>query len=160
MISDLLTLADFLQAQRLTLATAESCTGGLLGSWLTDQPGASNYYLGGVIAYHNLVKQQLLGVPAATLATAGAVSAECALAMAQGVHDLLRANCAIAITGIAGPGGGSVAKPVGLVWVAVISPKRQQVQSYQWQHDRLTHKKLAAQAGIQMLLTLLHGSNQ
>jgi nicotinamide-nucleotide amidase len=99
-----------------TLAVAESCTGGLLGGRLTNVPGSSTYLLGGVIAYRNAVKEQLLGVPGATLATYGAVSAETAAAMAEGVCAATGADVGVSITGVAGPDGGTPEKPVGLVF--------------------------------------------
>lgn len=105
-----------------TLAVAESCTGGGLGAALAAVPGASDVFLGGVIAYANAVKQELLGVPAALLASHGAVSDPVALAMAEGARRATGASWAIAVTGIAGPGGGTVEKPVGLVHIAVAGP--------------------------------------
>jgi nicotinamide-nucleotide amidase len=105
-----------------TLAVAESCTGGGLGAALAAVPGASDVFRGGVIAYANAVKQELLGVPAALLDSHGAVSDPVALAMAEGVRRAIGASWAIAVTGIAGPGGGTVEKPVGLVHIAVAGP--------------------------------------
>jgi len=103
----------------LTLATAESCTGGLLGDRITNIPGSSAYYQGGVVSYSNRAKVELLGVPSPVIAAHGAVSAETALAMAGGARARLRADLALAITGVAGPGGGTAAKPVGLVYLAL-----------------------------------------
>jgi nicotinamide-nucleotide amidase len=111
-----------LRARGQTLAVAESCTGGGLGAALAAVPGASEVWLGGVIAYANAVKQQLLGVPAALLEQHGAVSDPVAQAMAEGVRRATGADWALAITGVAGPGGGSDAKPVGLVHIAVAGP--------------------------------------
>lgn len=105
-----------------TLAVAESCTGGGIGAALAAVPGASEVFLGGVIAYANAVKQELLGVPAEALASHGAVSDPVAIAMAEGVRRCTGADWAIAVTGVAGPGGGSAEKPVGLVHIAVAGP--------------------------------------
>jgi PncC family amidohydrolase len=108
-----------LSARGLTLATAESCTGGLIGHRITNVAGSSAYYLGGVIAYDNRIKAGLLGVSEADLASYGAVSEPVARQMAEGVRTRFGADYAVAVTGIAGPGGGSEDKPVGLVYVAV-----------------------------------------
>ena len=104
-----------------TLAVAESCTGGLLGGAITSTPGSSLYFSGGVVAYGNSAKISLLGVPPDLIAARGAVSRDVALAMADGVLSLFRADLGIAVTGVAGPGGGSRGKPVGTVWVAVVA---------------------------------------
>jgi len=113
-----------LKARGISIAVAESCTGGLLGGSLTSVPGASSYFLGGVIAYENAVKNRRLGVPSRLLARHGAVSAECAAAMAKGARAALNSDMALAVTGVAGPGGGTAGKPAGLVFVAVCGPGR------------------------------------
>jgi PncC family amidohydrolase len=110
-----------LRAKKKTLAAAESCTGGLVSAALTHLAGSSEVFLGGVVAYHNLIKQQLLQVNPSTLAEQGAVSQQTAEAMALGICRLTGADFGIATTGIAGPGGGTSAKPVGTVWIAVAS---------------------------------------
>jgi PncC family amidohydrolase len=110
------------RARGWTLATAESCTGGLVGARLTDVPGASNAYVGGIVAYSDDVKRAQLAVPEETLQTHGAVSAETAAAMAAGARHALKADIAVAVTGIAGPSGGTPEKPVGLVYITVASP--------------------------------------
>lgn len=104
-----------------TLSTAESCTGGLIASSITSVPGASEYFLGSVVSYANSVKQEVLGVPQEILMNHGAVSSECVAAMAEGVRNLTGSDFAVATSGIAGPGGGSAEKPVGLVWIGVSS---------------------------------------
>jgi len=113
-------VGDLLHKKTLTVATAESCTGGLIAQRITDIPGSSRYFLGSVVAYANTVKEQVLGVPKDTLARYGAVSEETAVAMAQGVKKLLKTDLALAITGIAGPQGGTEAKPVGLVYISLV----------------------------------------
>jgi nicotinamide-nucleotide amidase len=110
-------VGGLLRAAGLTVATAESCTGGLVSKHLTDVAGSSDYFLGGVTAYANRVKTEVLGVPADMLAAHGAVSEEVAAAMAEGVCRLLGAGCALSTTGVAGPGGGTATKPVGLVYI-------------------------------------------
>ncbi len=116
------TLVELLKARGLCCATAESCTGGGVGSAITSIAGSSEVYLGGVVSYSNSVKSGVLGVSQATLAAHGAVSAECAAEMAEGARRLTGADLAVSVTGIAGPGGGSAEKPVGLVWFGVSSP--------------------------------------
>ena len=115
-------LGAALSAAGKTLAVAESCTGGLLGGAITSVAGSSLYFSGGVLAYGNSAKISLLGVPPGLIAARGAVSREVAVAMADGVLSIFRADLAIAVTGVAGPGGGSRGKPVGTVWVAVVAP--------------------------------------
>lgn len=110
-------VADALTTGELTIATAESCTGGLLAARLTQRPGSSAYLLGGLVVYSNEAKQELAGVPAQLIENVGAVSAEVAAALAVGVRARLDADIGVGITGIAGPGGGSADKPVGLVYI-------------------------------------------
>lgn len=112
-------LLDACRAQGLKLATAESCTGGLIAGALTAIPGSSDVFERGFVTYSNEAKSEMLGVPAALIARVGAVSAEVAMAMAEGALAHSRADVAVAVTGVAGPGGGSAAKPVGLVHIAV-----------------------------------------
>jgi nicotinamide-nucleotide amidase len=114
-------VGELLRSRKLRLATAESCTGGLIGSRVTDVPGSSDYYAGGVVAYSNHLKQQLLGVSRTTLAMFGAVSEESACEMASGARKATGADIAVATTGIAGPGGGTPEKPVGTVAIALAS---------------------------------------
>ncbi|HEX2701995.1 MAG TPA: competence/damage-inducible protein A [Solirubrobacteraceae bacterium] len=114
-------VARLLVAREQSVAVAESCTGGLVAARLTDRPGSSAYVLGGIVAYSNEVKESAVGVPHATLVEFGAVSEQVALALADGARERLGADLGIGVTGIAGPGGGTAEKPVGLVWVAVSS---------------------------------------
>jgi PncC family amidohydrolase len=109
-------LVEALSEKKLTCATAESCTGGGVGFAITGVAGSSAVFMGGIVSYDNSVKRDVLGVPEEVLSTKGAVSSECAAAMAEGARRLLNTDLAVSITGIAGPGGGSAEKPVGLVW--------------------------------------------
>lgn len=146
-----------LRAQGSTVVTAESCTGGLIGSLLTDVPGSSDYYLGGVIAYSNEVKQNVLGVQARTLAAAGAVSRETALEMARGARRMLGADYALSVTGIAGPGGDTPDKPVGLVYIALAGPGVERCEQHVWGGDRRENKMQSARRALQMLIEHLEG---
>lgn len=136
----------------LTVATAESCTGGLVADAITDVPGSSGYLLGGVIAYADRVKERQLGVPAEVIAAHGAVSVHVARAMAVGARERLGADLAIAVTGIAGPHGGTPAKPVGLTYVAVAGPAGIEVRRFVWTGDRATNKRDSARAALELLL--------
>lgn len=117
-----------LARRKLTLVTAESCTGGLIAKRLTDQPGASAVFQTGLITYANSAKTQLLGVPEALLLAHGAVSPQVAEAMACGARQLYGGDLAVAVTGIAGPSGGTTEKPVGLVWLALSTPEGCQLE--------------------------------
>ncbi|MBQ3125457.1 MAG: nicotinamide-nucleotide amidohydrolase family protein [Clostridia bacterium] len=128
-------LISALAERALTLATAESCTGGLIAKRITDVPGASAVYLGSVVSYANEVKIGLLGVSADTLAAHGAVSAEVAAQMARGVRRATGADIAVSTTGIAGPGGGTPTKPVGTVWVGVSTADGEVTQLLQLDPD-------------------------
>jgi len=145
-------IAEALTARGWLLATAESCTGGLIGHLLTERPGSSAYFAGGVISYSNAVKQQALGVREETLRVHGAVSAECALEMARGVRAALGAHVGLSATGIAGPGGGTVSKPVGLVYLGLSSPLGEATAQHCWPHDRSGNKWATADAALSLLL--------
>ncbi len=141
---------DKCRALDFTLAVAESCTGGMLGERITSIPGSSDVFLGGVIAYHNEVKRSLLGVRSEAIERSGAVSEEVVLQMASGVRERLGADVGVAVTGIAGPGGGTPEKPVGLVWIAVhaleVKARRFHVGG-----DRAEIRQRAAQAALEMV---------
>lgn len=148
-------IGDALRARRLSLAVAESCTGGLLGDFITDIPGSSDYFLGGVLSYSNQVKHDLLGVRAETLETHGAVSAQCAAEMAQGVRRLVHSDVALSITGIAGPTGGSEAKPLGLTYIHLSAPGCERGVRQVWPADRRANKVDSALAALRLLLEYL-----
>lgn len=117
-------------------ATAESCTGGGIGAAITAVPGSSEMFAGGVISYSNEVKRDVLGVPQATLDAHGAVSAETARAMAEGARRLLKVDAAVAVTGVAGPGGGSPQKPVGTVWFGLATAAGSRAEMRRFDGDR------------------------
>jgi PncC family amidohydrolase len=144
-----------LRQHGLTVSSAESCTGGLIGYVLTEIAGSSDYYRGGLISYSDALKQSELGVDAATLQHHGAVSAQACIAMAQGARRQYGTDLAIAVTGIAGPGGGSAAKPVGLTYVAVADPTGHAVQRHQWFGDRHANKVASAGAALALLVERL-----
>jgi nicotinamide-nucleotide amidase len=153
---DLVGLAERLQerclARGITVATAESCTGGLVGHAITGVPGSSAYFRGAIVAYADAVKIGLLRVPPGVLAAHGAVSAQVAIAMAAGGREAIGTDLAASITGIAGPDGGSPAKPVGLTYVAVAGPQGAEVRRYVWAGDRTENKLESAAAALGLLL--------
>jgi nicotinamide-nucleotide amidase len=129
-------VGDHFRRTRNTLAIAESCTGGMLSARLTDIPGSSGFLLGGVVSYNNRVKQDLLAVPADMIKRHGAVSSEVAGAMAAGARRQTGASVGLSITGIAGPGGATPQKPVGLVFIGLSKGKRTQVQEFHFTGSR------------------------
>ena len=149
-------LAERLQAicleRGLRVAFAESCTGGRVGDALTDVAGSSGYVAGGIVAYGDAAKEALLGVPRETLAAHGAVSAQVALAMAEGARTRFAADLAAAVTGIAGPGGASAGKPVGLTYVALADADGATVRRFTWDGDREANKAASATAALELLL--------
>jgi nicotinamide-nucleotide amidase len=146
---------DLCRARGWTLATAESCTGGLVGARLTDVPGSSDVFLGTVVAYADDVKRRLLAVPDATLAAQGAVSAEAARAMATGALAALGADAAVSVTGVAGPGGGAREKPVGLVFLHATSPDGDSARRLQLPGDREAVRARATSVALHTLRRLL-----
>lgn len=145
-------LYRILGEKKLTVATAESCTGGTLGALLTHPAGASRYYLGGVVSYANEVKKSLLSVKNGTLAAVGAVSEETAGEMAKGAYKALGASLTVAITGIAGPGGESPLKPQGLVYISTYDGKTLIVKRHQFSGDRATVRLKSCEAALSMLI--------
>ncbi len=146
---------ELLKEMSLTLSLAESCTGGLIAHRITNIPGSSNYFLGGVVAYSNEVKEKILGVPHEILLQYGAVSEETARAMAEGARRLLGSDLALAVTGIAGPTGGTPEKPVGLVYIALAAEEEVWCERHIWNGDRLQNKAQSAEAGFEMLIAYL-----
>ena len=138
-----------------TLSSAESCTGGMVGMLLTSSPGSSGWFLGGVVAYSNRVKIDVLGVPASLIEAEGAVSRETALAMAAGVRKLTGSDFSISVTGTAGPGGGSEEKPVGTVWIAVCSSQSLSAEMKRFTGDRDMVRRKAADYLLKKLYLLL-----
>jgi len=139
----------------LTLATAESCTGGLVGARLTEVPGASDVFLGAVVAYANAAKEALLGVSAETLQERGAVSAECALEMAKGARRAFGAGMALSVTGIAGPAGGSAEKPVGLVFFCATCEEATVEHEIRFSGNRDQIRRYATVAALHLMRRLL-----
>jgi len=144
-------IGDRLRAAEKTLAVAESCTGGLVGRMITDTGGASDYFLGGIISYANEIKHRLLGVPEPLLAEHGAVSEPVARAMADGARERLGSDYALALTGIAGPTGGTDEKPVGLVYIALATPTGTAVHRHVFPGDRAIIRRRAATAALNHL---------
>lgn len=151
-------IGDLLRARGLVLATAESCTGGLVADRITDIPGSSDYFAGGVVAYANAIKTHFLGVAPGTLERYGAVSRETVLEMARGARRLFNADIAVSVSGIAGPGGGLPDKPVGTTWVGLVTGDGDWARLFCWDGDRRQNKRYSAEAVLQLLLDYLQGS--
>jgi PncC family amidohydrolase len=157
-------VGKFLREKHMKLTLAESCTGGLVGHRITNIPGSSDYYLGSITAYAYEAKERLLGVKHETLLQHGAVSRETALEMAQGVRLALAADfpletcVGVAITGIAGPGGGLPNKPVGLVWFSLSVPESSYAWRFIFKGDRLQVKSQSADKALELLLAYLQGN--
>lgn len=158
-------VGQILLEKELKLILAESCTGGLISHWITEIPGASFYYWGGVVAYSNALKESILGVSPETLRVFGAVSCQTAREMAEGArlhlsHGLaLDSVISLSITGIAGPSGGSLEKPVGLVWFALATPEETMSWSFIFKGDRSQIKRKAARKALTLLIEHFSGSN-
>jgi nicotinamide-nucleotide amidase len=144
-----------LLARKQTLAVAESCTGGMVGQLVTAVPGSSAYFKGGIISYSNEIKHRLLGVPTTTLETHGAVSEETVLEMAEGARAALSCDWGVAISGVAGPDGGTPEKPVGTVHIAVIGPDKRETRKLLWPGDREQIRLISAFSALHLLFKLL-----
>ncbi len=150
-------LGELLTSQNLTLAIAESCTGGLLGSAVTDVPGSSAFFLGGIIAYSDTSKIEILGVPAQTIERNGAVSDRTAICMAKGILNNFACDIGIGITGIAGPSGGTEQKPVGTVFVAVANDERELARGFSFKGKRQDIRESAVNAALELTCEFLEG---
>jgi PncC family amidohydrolase len=148
-------VGDLLSVHRLTIGLAESCTGGLIGHRLTNVPGSSAYLIASIVAYAYEAKEGLLGVPHDVLLREGAVSEAVVLAMARGIRQALRVDLGLAVTGIAGPGGATPTKPVGLTYIALAAPGDERVQRHIWSGDRISNKEQSAEAALRLLLDYL-----
>lgn len=145
-------VGDLLRSQDLWLATAESCTGGALSSLITTVPGSSDYYRGGVIAYHNLIKKEVLNVSTKDLRRYGAVSEEVAHSMANGILHRVPADVGLSTTGIAGPGGGTPSKPVGLVYIGLATQQgNSEVVRRNWDGSRRENQLDTVREGLLLL---------
>jgi len=150
-------VGEYLRQRGWRLALAESCTGGLIGHRITNVPGSSTYYMGSVTAYAYEAKVRLLGVHWETLEKHGAVSPETVLEMARGVRQALAADVGLSVSGIAGPGGGTPDKPVGLVWIGLSAPIHEEAWSHHFKGDRLQVKEQAAERALRLLAGYLTG---
>lgn len=149
-------VVQLLTERGLTLAVAESCTGGLIADILTDVPGSSRCFLGAIVPYDNRAKQKLLGVRTSTLEKFGSVSSETALAMAKGVRRRFDASLGVAVTGIAGPGGGTATKPVGLTFLAAVNESGGAVlRQANWRGTRRQNKRRSALTALFLVEELL-----
>jgi PncC family amidohydrolase len=148
-------IGNILHKRGLKLAAAESCTGGLIGSRITDVAGSSEYFLGSIVAYAYEVKVKLLDVSWDTLNKYGAVSRETVLEMARGVQQRIGSDVTISVSGIAGPGGGTVEKPVGTTWIGLVAKDGVWAKEFHFSGNREQNKSSAADAALQMLLDYL-----
>jgi nicotinamide-nucleotide amidase len=143
-------LSKKLKDEKLTIAVAESCTGGFIGKLLTDPAGSSDYFLGSITAYSNRLKKSLLNVSEKTLEVSGAVSEEVALEMANGIRNKTKADIGLSSTGISGPGGGTDTKPVGLVYIGLVTPEKSMVKKYNLDFGRHIHREMTATAALNL----------
>lgn len=151
-------MGQALRERRLKIAVAESCSGGLISHLITNVPGSSDYFDMGVVVYSNSAKMQILGVPKIIIESFGAVSSECARAMAEGIKRISRCDFGLAVTGIAGPRGGSASKPVGLVFIGLATQKSTSVKDFRFAGSRLEIKEQTAHQALRMVLDHLDNS--
>ena len=150
-------LVELLIGEKMKLATAESCTGGLIAQKITSVPGASECFDCGVVTYSNEQKRNLLGVSAETLEQYGAVSEQTALEMCIGVKELAHADFGISVTGIAGPGGGTVEKPVGTVWIGICGKNIHRAEKFLFDGDRNQVRESTANTALNMVMEIING---
>lgn len=145
------TIGKLLSSKKKTLAIAESCSGGGLSNILTNIPGSSTYFLGAVVAYSNQAKMNVLNIPEKIIQEDGAVSKNCAVSMAQNVRSLLHSDIGLSVTGVAGPSGGSMQKPVGTVFIAISNGGKSVCKMFKFEGDRLDIKQKSIQAALKMV---------
>lgn len=150
-------VGKLLHERGLKLSLAESCTGGLIGNRITDVPGSSEYFIGGVVAYAYEAKVALLGVSWDTLNSHGAVSKQTVFEMARGARRVLATDIGMSVSGIAGPGGGTDEKPVGTTWIGLVAEDGEWAQQFHFLGDRVQNKVSAAESALQLLLDYLDG---
>jgi PncC family amidohydrolase len=153
-------LQDICVLRGITVGTAESCTGGLVAHVLTEVPGSSGYFAGGIVSYSNAIKERDLGVAADVIARHGAVSAQTARAMATGARLRLGVDVAVSVTGIAGPGGGTDEKPIGLTYIGVADRDGVDVRRYAWTGDRTANKRSSAAAALTLMIGRLEDDGE
>ena len=152
-----ITVGGLLRKKKLKLSVAESCTGGLVSDRITNVPGSSDYFMGGIVAYAYEAKVKLLGVSWDTLAAHGAVSRQVVLEMARGARQALETDLAVSVSGIAGPGGETDEKPVGTTWIGLSTPEGEWARGFCWQGNRLENKAASAEAVLQLVMDYLQG---
>jgi len=151
-------IGNYLRHWGLKLALAESCTGGLVADRITNQPGSSDYFMGGIVAYSYEAKVSLLGVSWDTLHQHGAVSRETVIEMARGARKVFDADIAVSVSGIAGPGGGLPGKPVGTVWIGLSAADGDRAWCFYFQGNRLRNKRSAARQSLKLVIAWCQGT--
>ena len=159
-MEDYQNLVDLLKAEKLTIATAESCTGGLIAKLITDVPGASDVFIGGVVSYSNAMKVKLLGVKSETLDRFGSVSENTVSEMLDGILNQTGADLGIAVSGIAGPSGGTREKPVGTVYIGVAFHGQQIITQYFFQGSREDVRMASAKEGAEMIIKIIRSDSK
>ena len=159
-MEDYQNLVDLLKAEKLTIATAESCTGGLIAKLITDVPGASDVFIGGVVSYSNAMKVKLLGVKSETLDRFGSVSENTVSEMLDGILNQTGADLGIAVSGIAGPSGGTREKPVGTVYIGVAFHGQQIITQYFFQGSREDVRMASAKEGAELIVKIIRSDSK